>query len=113
MKQDKKVLYPNKLLEEMRVEGTIFPENASQFGVATLSHQDGSAHVLRIYQLLFNNEADAYDLVQELAAFTFQDRIELISFLEDLPHLNGLEMLMLLNPIEFKEVSSSDENTVN
>src|SRR5699024_1619657 len=113
MKQDKKVLYPNKLIEEMRVEGTIFPENASQFGVATLSHQDGSAHVLRIYQLLFNNEENAYDLVQELAAFTFQDRIELVSFLEDLPHLNGLEMLMLLNPLDLKEINSSQNNIIN
>jgi len=100
MYKDKKVVYPNKLLEEMRVEGTIFPENASPVGVATLSHHDGSAHILRIYQLLFNNEEGAYDLVQELAAFTFPDRKELVSFLDDLPHLNGLEMLMLLHPLD-------------
>ncbi len=63
----KKALFRNKLLEEMRVEGTIFPENASQYSVSTLLHQDGSAHVLRIYQLLFNNYEEAYEPVQELA----------------------------------------------
>ena len=99
MNEDKKVLYPNQLLEEMRVEGTIFPENASQFGVATLSHQDGSAHVLRIYQLLFNDYEEAYEPVQELAALRFESRKELVDFHNDLPHLNGLEMLMLLNPL--------------
>src|SRR5690625_1294964 len=98
MNEDKKVLYPNKLLEEMRVEGTTFPENASQIGVATLSHQDGSAHILRIYQLLFNDYEEAYEPVQELAALRFDSRKELVDFLYDLPHLNGLEMLMLLNP---------------
>lgn len=99
-----KVLYPNQLLEEMRVEGTIFPENASQFGVATLSHHDGSTHILRIYQLLFNDNEDAYEIVQELAAFTFLDRTELVNFLNDLPHLNGLEMLMLLNPLDLNKL---------
>src|SRR5690625_1198048 len=112
MNENKSVVYPNELLENMRVEGTIFPENASDVGIATLSHEVGSAHILRIYQLLFNNEADAYDLVQELAAFTFQDRIELVSFLEDLPHLNGLEMLMLLNPLDLKEINSSKNNII-
>lgn len=99
-----KVLYPNQLLEEMRVERTIFPENASQFGVATLSHHDGSTHILRIYQLLFNDNEDAYEIVQELAAFTFLDRTELVNFLNDLPHLNGLEMLMLLNPLDLNKL---------
>jgi|SRR5690625_1844093 len=93
-----KKVYPNELLEKMRVEGTIFPKNASQVGVATLSHEDCSPHVLRVYQLLFNDYEEAYEPVQELAAFRFESRKELVDFLNDLPHLNGLEMLMLLNP---------------
>lgn len=95
-----KVIYPNELLAEMNVEGTIFPESSSPIGVANLSHQEGSSHVLRIYQLLFNNDQNAYEFVQELTAFTFNSRQELIDFLESLPHLNGLEMLMLLNPLQ-------------
>lgn len=99
MYQDKKVVYPNELLENMRAEGTIFPDNATDVGVATLSHQDGENHILRIYQLLFNHEESTYEPVQELAAFNFMSRNELVRFLDDLPHFNGLEMLMLLNPL--------------
>jgi len=97
--KNKKVVYPNELLQNMRVEGTIFPENASQVGVATFSQQNGSDHILRIYQLLFNNTESVYEPVKELAAFNFMSRRDLVGFLDDLPHLNGLEMLMLLNPL--------------
>jgi len=106
LSKDKKVVYPNKMLEDLRVEGTIFPENASELGVATLSHEVGSAHVLRVYQLLFNKDEGAYEPVQELAAFSFKDRYELVEFLKDLPNLNGLEMLMLLNPLNDKPSES-------
>lgn len=99
MKSHKKVLYPNQLLEEMKVEETIFPNATSNMGVATLSHETDSHHILRIYHLLLDYEKDAYEVVQELAAFTFEDRNELVYFLDDLPYLNGLEMLMLLNPL--------------
>ncbi len=98
MNADKKVLYPNQLLEEMQIEGTIFPKSKSNMGVATLSHEVNSKHILRIYHLLLNDGEDNYEVIQELAAFTFEDRDELLYFLDDLPDLNGLEMLMLLNP---------------
>lgn len=74
----------------MRIESTIFSPNTSEIGVAILSEKNSSDHVLRIYQLLFNNEKETYNLVQDLAAFTFKHRNELTTFLNDLPHLNGL-----------------------
>lgn len=100
MNKDKIVLYPSEMLEEMQVEETIFPTGTTnEFGVTTLSHQVGSKHVLRLYQLLFHSEKDVYVIVQELASFKFETRIELDEFSKDLPHLNGLAMLILLNPL--------------
>lgn len=99
MNEIKKVSYPDSLLLKMKVESTIFSPHKSDIGVAILSEKINSDHVLRIYHLLFNNEKEVFNLVQELAAFTFNHRNELTSFLTDLPHLNGLEMLILLNPL--------------
>lgn len=83
----------------MQIEETNFPNAISDMGIATFSHKIDSKHTLRIYHLLLDYEKDAYEVVQELAAFTFEDRNELVYFLDDLPHLNGLEMLILLNPL--------------
>lgn len=83
----------------MQIEETIFPNTTSNMGVATLSHKIDSNHILRIYHLQLDHEKDTYEVVQEPAAFTFEDRNELVYFLDNLSHLNGLEMLMLLNPL--------------
>lgn len=99
MDEGKKVLFPDELIEDKVIETTIFPVNSKTVGIAVLSHKEGPAHILRIYQLLYNKESESYEPIQELAAFTFKRRDELTDFLDDLPHLNGLEMLMLLNPI--------------
>lgn len=76
----KKVIYPHQLLEEMQIEEAIFPNTTSNMGVATLSHKIDSNHILRIYHLLLDDEKDTYEVVQELAAFTFEDRNELVYF---------------------------------
>lgn len=99
MSEHKKVLYPDHLLDDMQIEETIFPGTTDQVGVATLSHRIDANHILRIYQLSLNSSKEGYEIVQELAAFTFTNRNELNNFLENLPYLNGLEMLILLNPL--------------
>lgn len=107
MNDNRKVMFPNELINDMEFEGTIFPEDSSKIGVANLSHRDGSTHVLRVYQLLYNEDAEAYEPIQELAAFKFNERNELTDFLNHLPYLNGLEMLILLNPL------TTDVNMLN
>lgn len=79
-----------------------FPDSNEQIGIAALSERDGSNHILRIYQLVYNEE-ELFEPIQELAAFSFLDREELTSFLERLPSISGLEMLMLLNPLTFNQ----------
>jgi len=103
MENEKRVIHPE-WLSDLKIERTIFSENDSQVGVATLSQEEHSEHILRIFQLLFNYDENAYEYIQELAAFTFQNRAELVYFLDKLPHLTGLEMLMLLNPLHPNEL---------
>lgn len=99
MYNNKKVIYPDQLMLYMNIEEEIFPIIDSDIAITTLSQQVNSMHILSIYQLLFNHKNNYYEVVQELAAFTFQKRDELTAFLSELPQLNGIEMLLLLNPL--------------
>ncbi|MFC4024758.1 hypothetical protein ACFOUV_13225 [Oceanobacillus longus] len=93
------VSLPDELLDKMQLETTIFSPANDVFGVAALSEEVGPTLILRLYQLVVN-EDNAYQPVQELAAFSFGNRLELESFLDRLPEISGLEMLMLLNPLQ-------------
>ncbi|HLR51707.1 MAG TPA: hypothetical protein VK072_02410 [Candidatus Avamphibacillus sp.] len=96
----KNVVFPDELLENKKIETTIFTEENDLLGVAVLSEvADNSIHVLRIYQMFWFNEEKAFSPVQELAAFSFPNREELDDFLMRLPEISGLEMLMLVNPL--------------
>lgn len=54
---------------------------------------------MRIYQLMLNYDSTAFEPIQEMASFAFQSQNDFNDFLERLPNLTGLEMLMLLNPV--------------
>lgn len=94
----KEVIFPNELLEEMKIESTFFSPVDDNVGIAALSHLENNQHVLRLYHLLRNNNLK-YHPVQELAAFSFVAYEELIDFLKRLPQMSGFEMLLLLNPL--------------
>lgn len=96
----KRVILPDGLLQKFTIEESYFPPHSSLVGACALSEVKGNQHIVRIYQLLFNRKTDAFMPVQEMAAFSFYSRKELDIFLKKLPHFNGLEMLMLLNPVE-------------
>ncbi|GAB3042120.1 hypothetical protein [Virgibacillus ainsalahensis] len=98
MNSEKTVYFPDELLENRQIETTIFTPLNDLIGVAALSEQEGPTFILRLFQLTVF-EGETYEPIQELAAFSFQSREELDSFLERLPDLTGLEMLMLLNPL--------------
>ena len=99
MDTSKEVIFPNELLNDMSIEQTFFPSNSDEVGVAVLSHVENEVHIMRIYQLVLSMESNAFEPIQEMVSFAFESRKELIDFLERLPNLTGLEMLMLLNPI--------------
>ncbi|MBP1969179.1 hypothetical protein J2Z83_001283 [Virgibacillus natechei] len=98
MNSDKRVVFPNEMLENRQIETTIFTPANDVYGVAVLSEKAGATIILRLYQLVVDADY-TYQPVQELTAFSFGSRSELDSFLDRLPEISGLEMLMLLNPL--------------
>lgn len=100
MDRKDKLYLPDEVLQDMKLEDVIFPINSDKTGVVVLSQKGkNNDSVMRLFQLLLDQEADQYYPVQELAAFSFQSYEELKDFLITLPNLNGIEMLMLLNPL--------------
>lgn len=96
----KRVVFPDELLEDRRIETTIFTEQNDIFGIAVLSETDQDfTFTLRIYQLMWSKDEEAFAPVQELEAFRFLTRQQLEDFVKRLPEISGLEMLMLLNPL--------------
>lgn len=99
MFEDVKASFPNEIINDMSFEKNIFNTASNDVMISTFSEWNGSSYVLRIYQLLYNRFNETYEFAQELAAFSFEERSELVDFLNRLPELNGIEMLMLLNPV--------------
>ena len=99
MDTERRVIFPDELLEKKQIETTIFTPSNENVGVVALSEEENFLLTLRLYQLTRLEDNLDYHPVQELAAFSFQNRQDLDNFLERLPDLTGLEMLMLLNPL--------------
>lgn len=99
METGRRVSFPDELLEGRQIETTIFTPSNDDVGVVALSEQEDAVLTLRLYQLTRFDDDPDYHPVQELAAFSFLNRQDLDDFLERLPDLTGLEMLMLLNPL--------------
>jgi len=96
---DKLVSFPNELLEKMTIETTIFSPDNKRIGVAILSEEINMNHIVRIYQLVLSSDNEEYNFIQEMAAFSYKQRREVDDFLERLPNMSAIEMLMMLHPI--------------
>lgn len=83
----------------MTIERTFFPSNSDEVGVAVLSHIENEERIIHIYQLVLNMKSNVFEPTQEMASFAFEGSDDFFYFLDKLPNLTGLEMLMLLNPI--------------
>lgn len=99
MNSNKNISLPNGL-EDLKLEDTFFPSNSEDVAIAVFSQTENKQHILRILQLLNNESTNSFEIVQELAAFSFDSRSKLKDFVAGLPMINGLEMLMLLNPLD-------------
>ncbi|MFA1820151.1 hypothetical protein ACDX78_08180 [Virgibacillus oceani] len=97
MHSEKKVRFDDSMLEEMNVETTIFSEEHPELGFAVLSEEKDSMFIVRVFELA--QDEDAFFPIQDLAAFSFGTKRELNAFVDRLPELTGLEMLLLLNPM--------------
>lgn len=99
MDSDIKVSFPNEIIENMSFEQTLFSPENEKIGIAMFSHIENDNHILRIYQLLLDEEESTYNFIQELTAFSFQSRHEVDELIKRLPQLSGIEMLLMLHPI--------------
>ncbi|HLQ83104.1 MAG TPA: hypothetical protein VK121_04595 [Pseudogracilibacillus sp.] len=105
MYSDVKINMPDEILQKMQFEGNIFSTAKTDVIITGFSEQNGGDHILRIYQLSYNHFTNTHDFVQELEAFSFGTHKDLVDFFDKLPQLNGIEMLMLLNPISLNNTS--------
>lgn len=98
MDTEKMIVLP-KELESMELETVIsLSLENEEVGIIVLSELENDNHVLRLVHSIEVDD-EKYDFIQELAAFSFQSRQELNDFVQSLPNLSGLEMLLLLNPL--------------
>lgn len=100
MHSEKEVFVPEELLELMSIEKTLFTPENPHIGIIILTEIENTNHIVHIYRLELSSTSDHYNIAQELAGFSFQNREDAEDFMESLPNMGGLEMLMLLNPME-------------
>jgi len=98
---DLKVNIPNELLEEMESQGTIISPVFPEMGILVLS--EGMFHhskdiVIRIYRLQLEADTQSYNIYYELVALSFSSYSDSKDFIDHLPNMSGIEMLILLNP---------------
>ena len=94
---EENVFFPDEMMENKKLETVIISPVSTEIGIAALSELSQSMHILRLYQLSYEEYENTYIPVQELEAFSFQHYDELTNFLEKLPEMSALEMLLVLN----------------
>ncbi|MFF2449925.1 hypothetical protein ACFVSW_23060 [Neobacillus sp. NPDC058068] len=90
------VIFPDDILEGMRIESIIISPIAKHLGVAALSGKSEDMHVLRLYQLILREDQN-YVPTFELEAFAFYSRKDLTDFVVRLPEMSAIEILMVMN----------------
>lgn len=99
---DLNVEIPKGMLDGMKVEATAVSPSHPDVGVLILSkgfNQFSTEIVFRLYRIQKDPTTDCYYISLELEAFMFKRFKEAKDFLEKLPNMTGLEMLLLLNPV--------------
>lgn len=97
MVRKKKVCFAEGTFDHMKVEATIFSPEYPALGVAVLLEETDGMFVLHLLELVQYEEF--FFPIQDLAAFSFGTRRKLKDFVNRLPEMSGLEMLLLLNPL--------------
>jgi hypothetical protein len=90
-------VFPEEALEEMSIECILVSPVDDRIGVAAVSSKLEDKHLLRLFQMKKDEEQD-YIPTHEMEAFTFQSRKDLKDFVERLPGMSALEILMAMNP---------------
>ena len=99
MNYERSINFSHDIFKHSSIEQTLFSPTADDLGVIIVSSKEKNTHVLRIIQLLYSFPEQSFIPVQELVSFDFQTYEQLTDFLENLPNLSGMDMLLLLNPL--------------
>lgn len=97
-----KVSLPNELTKEMTIHTTFISPTKPEVGVLVLTkglHQLSKEIVVRLYRLQKKSLDESYYIINELEALMFTSFKAARAFLNNLPNMTGLEMLLLLNPM--------------
>ncbi|MEH7355158.1 hypothetical protein V7150_16495 [Neobacillus drentensis] len=95
---DYNVIFPDEILEGMNIEAFTIAPRDHRIGVAILSGKDENMHVLRLYQVIKREDQQFYP-THELEAFSFHSKKDLKEFMEKLPHLTAIELLLIMHPL--------------
>ncbi|MBS3678936.1 hypothetical protein KGF86_01790 [Ornithinibacillus massiliensis] len=98
LNEEVKVNYPDELLKNMHIEGVMISPYDTMIGVTALSQQINQDHVLRLYSLVLNEDG-FFEVIYELQAFSMQTKEDIRIFLEKLPAMSAIELMMIMNPI--------------
>ena len=91
------VVFPDEILKGKKIEFiTLSPVN-DNVGISGLSDKLKNLHLLRLYQLIRDEDQNFYP-THEIGAFTFDSRLHLIEFTNHLPEMSAFEILMVLYP---------------
>lgn len=100
--KDINVTLPDDLFEEMEIQATVVSPDKPDLGILILSkglNQFSREIVIRIYRLKKDKtNEECYSIYFELQAFMFTTYKQAKEFLDKLPNMSALEMLLMLNP---------------
>lgn len=91
------VVFPNDVIKGKQIENIIVSPIDNRVAVAALSGKLKNMHLLRLYQLKRGGDQN-YFPTHEIGAFTFYSRKELKDFVNRLPKMSAIEILMVMSP---------------
>lgn len=92
------VVFPDEILKGKKVEFITISPVIDSAGISGLSGKLKDLHLLRLYQLMRDEEEQKFYPTHEIAAFSFYSRLQLEEFLNHLPEMSAFEILMLMSP---------------
>ena len=97
-----KLKLPEELLNTMTLVDSFYPiDIGNPLSIRCYSQELDGEFYLRIFQLEYDETDQDYNIVGELPAIKFKTESELTQFSNNLPHMNGIEMLLFLYQPDF------------
>lgn len=95
---DNVIDFPIELIDGQTFESFLLSPTNENTGILATSEKDENKIVLRLYLAEKLPNKDNFETRIELAAFSFENKKQLTKFIDKLPEISGVDMLILLNP---------------